>query len=95
MYDLEHIIAWVYNKYPEPKSYWTKMHKEKRACELWALDNVMYMILENPFEDPKDIVDDYEFYIESLIRSCEDNQLVSKRFEWAREAVHTLLVHIS
>lgn len=59
MYDLYKVICYAVKRFPEPKSYWSKAHVDKRCAEICGVNKALMRCMDRPFEDISDVLDEY------------------------------------
>lgn len=58
--NLDDLMMYVFKRYPSPKKWWSKEHFDKRCTEIYAAEQVLVRCMDNPFEELRDIILDYE-----------------------------------
>ena len=67
MKTLEDLVKYIYNRYPYPKSWWSKAHFEKRCTEIYAAEQAILKCMDSPLREPKDVIFDYILSLEFSI----------------------------
>lgn len=52
------MCVWIQDNYPEPKSYWTRMHTIIRNAQNTMFEILMMMCMDTVEREPEDIIED-------------------------------------
>lgn len=75
---LDDLVLYIYRRYPYPKSYWSKIHYEKRCAEIYASEQVIIKCMDSPLREPKEIIFDYMMDIQACIKETNKPSTLRK-----------------
>lgn len=91
MMDIYEVMQYAYKRFKVPKSNLSKAHSVKRACELFAIEEVFEECLNNPFQDYIEIMEDYAFSKELEAGSIDISTSARIRLRYCAKAINILI----
>lgn len=91
---LNDLIKHVYKVYKEPSIRWSKAHFEKRCIQLCVAEQVLTRCTDAPFEDPRDIIENYMLEI-CIMQRENDNEQAAKMLHISEDVLDSLLRYLN
>ena len=85
------LYAYAIDRYKPPKLRWEKRKFEIRCYEIYTYEKLIALCYDNPFRNPKDILEDQQLEIEFDIIRTKNNPKRQQEFIAARNVINSLL----
>lgn len=92
--NLDSLVRYVYKRYSYPKSWYSKVHFQKRSTEIYISEQAILKCMDNPNQDIRETIYDYLIEIEYSSKFAE-SPLVKQRFSWMISTLTTLYDYLN